>query len=108
MQFMVEPRGSLTISAGDLLITTDWKASAFWVDCTLINDPGDFIITSTSVMNHAGTYKFMDCPKRYIGLDDTFRNIISVSINDDREGVWTPVPTELYPDFAKFIDDNMY
>lgn len=101
---MVESRGSLTISAGDLLITTSLLMDRFWVVCTLWHDSGEFIITSTSVLNHAGTFKFKHFHIQYTGMDGTFHKLAGYG----RDGEWLPVHTDLYPDFAKFIMGNMY
>jgi hypothetical protein len=106
MQFMIETCKSLTISIGDLLITTSWDTDRFWVGSLLIHDHERFIITSVSMIDRHGAFKFLGLlPKQHTGMMmNTFHKLVVCGA----QGKWLPVPVALYPAFAQFVDSKMY
>ena len=104
MEFYLEPSGAITISRGDLLLTTCSKYVRIWITTMMTDRGGTFRFTAAYKVVTGDLYVTDKGPSLTIYDDRIFKALRdSVSID-----VWHQVPHALCADITKLLDGYIY
>jgi hypothetical protein len=109
MEFMIESYDGISLSTGDLLITTTGSHNYIWIDCVLYDKTNLCYVTAASRLKVNGNLDF--ARSNYTPMFDNSVDLCTqhmAGMHDSAHGIWHPVPHDLWSDIVNFVLDNTY
>lgn len=105
MEFYLEPSGSITISCGDLLLTTSNNYEKMWIATMMTNANEIICFTAADKVMTGDLYFAHDKGISLTIYNDRIFKMLRDSVSSDR---WYLVPYDLWADITPLIDRYVY
>ena len=107
MEFTVESSEAVSISLGDLLLTTSVCHTYIWLACTLCNEGGDCYITAVSRGAATGDLCPVQDSLEYLNPILHVTKLLKHAVHKPDDG-WQAVPQSLWPEIYEFVYGQVY
>lgn len=107
MEFVIEPCYGITISAGDLLLTTCPLHEVIWIGCVFMDDERGYYITASCKCVISGNVSSDDCTYRCNStITDITRRLFTYG--GVMDGKWRSIPRHFWSAIYEFIYSRVY